>query len=107
MYRLRFFDDYGSGWLWPGDEVTRQAFDVGPLEAVLAHRLSPATRAEAETLSALHARTLNWDEPQTPLPLSAAFCRDFNARSAALLRQMQAEIGADFTLADERMILTP
>lgn len=104
---LRFFDDYGSGWLWAGDAATRDHFDVGPLDEVLADRLTAATRAEAAALSALHSETLNWDEPQTPLPLTAAFCDAFNARVTALRDRLAAELGPGFRLIDQQHRLAP
>lgn len=104
---LRFFDDYGSGWLWAGDAPTRTAFDVGPLDDKLSDRLSEATRAEALALSSLHWETMNWDEPQTPLPLSSAFCDDFNARVTALFQAMQDELGPGFRLLDQQHRLAP
>ena len=104
---LRFFDDYGSGWLWAGDAATLAAFDVGPLDLQLADRLSEATRAEALALSAMHCETLNWDEPQTPLPLSPAFCADFNARVQALFHKLAAELGPGFRLLDQKTRLAP
>ena len=55
MYRLRFFDDYGSGWLWAGDTATLAAFDVGPLDDLMP--LQPATRDEAAALSVATDRT--------------------------------------------------
>lgn len=107
VWTLRFFDDYGSGWLWAGDAAALDHFGVGPLDQALAHLLTPATRAEAEALSALNHATLNWDEPQTPLPVTEAEARAFNARTAALLARVAQELGPGFRLRDERMILTP
>lgn len=104
---LRFFDDYGSGWLWAGDVATLAAFDVGPLDEKLADRLTEPTRDEALALSALHWDTMNWDEPQTPLPLSAAFCEDFNARVTALFHRLQSELGPGFRLLDQQHRLEP
>lgn len=104
---LRFFDDYGSGWLWAGDDAAFAAFDVGPLDDRLIPQLAPATLAEARALSALNADTLNMDDPMTPLPLTPAFCAAFNARVAALFVQMQADLGPGFRLIDETTPLEP
>ena len=104
-HALRFFDDYGSGWLWGGDALAFQTFDVGPLDDLLQTRLacfSPETLSEAAALSDLHAATLNMADPLSPLPLTAAFCQDFNARADALLARMRAELGPGFTVSDER-----
>lgn len=104
---LRFFDDYGSGWLWAGDAATLAAFDVGPLDDKLADRLTEATRAEAQALSGMHWGTMNWDEPQTPLPLSAAFCDEFNARVTALFYRLKNELGPGFRLLDQQRRMEP
>lgn len=104
---LRFFDDYGSGWLWAGDAATLTEFDVGPLDDLLAPRLSAETRDEAVALSILHSETLNWDEPQTPLPLSPAFCDAFNARVTALYHRLAADLGPGFRLLDQHRRLVP
>ena len=105
MYRLRFFDDCGSGWLWGGDAVTLETFDVGLLDDLLP--LSPATRAEAAALSDLHASTLNWDDPMNPQPLSPAFCDEFNRRAIALMAMMQADLGPQFHLQFQQAVLLP
>jgi len=105
MYVLRFFDDYGSGWLWAGNAAAFAAFDVGPLDEKLA--LSDATRAEAAALSDLHFATLNLDDPASPLPLTPLFCADFNTRARALLDAMQADLGPGFTLRFEQADLHP
>ena len=105
MYLLRFFDDYGSGWLWGGDAATLAAFDVGPLDDLLP--LSAATRAEAAALSDTHAGTLNWDDPLSPLPLSADLCADFNQRAVGLMAMMQADLGPQFRLRFEQPKLEP
>lgn len=105
MYTLRFFDDYGSGWLWAGNDAAFAAFEVGPLDEKLP--LSAATRAEADALSTLHHSTLNMADPLSPLPLSPDFCADFNTRTAALFRAMQADLGPGFMLIFEQAVLTP
>ena len=105
MYVLRFFDDYGSGWLWAGNDAAFAAFDVGLVDDKLP--LSPATRAESAALSDLHAATLNMADPMSPLPLSAAFCTDFNTRTRALFAAMQADLGPGFALRFEQAILRP
>ena len=105
MYLLRFFDDYGSGWLWAGNDAAFAAFDVGPLDDRLP--LSAATQAEADALSVLHASTLNMADPLSPLPLSPAFCNDFNVRAVELWQAMQADLGPDFTLRFEQAVLRP
>ena len=105
MYRLRFFDDYGSGWLWAGDTATLAAFDVGPLDDLMP--LQPATRDEAAALSVLHQSTLNWADPMTPLTLTPGFCAAFNARVQALLAAMQADLGPGFCVTPEQRRLDP
>jgi hypothetical protein len=109
-HHLRFFDDYGCGWLWGADRATLETFGYGPLDLVIqaaTGRLSPDTLAEAEALSGMNHSTLNMDDPANPLPLSPAFCAEFNARVAALYRQMVAELGPDFAVSDEFRPLTP
>lgn len=109
-YHLRFFDDYGCGWLWAGNDAAFAAFDVGPLDDVLQEKFgcfTPETLAEAEALAIAHAGTLNMDDPMSPLPLEAAFCADFDLRVARLFNRMAAELGEDFVLRDEQYRLTP
>lgn len=103
MYRLRFFDDYGSGWLWPGDDATRDAFDLGPIDALLP--ISPETRALADQLSAQHAASLNQDYPPDGCQWPQADRDAFNAQVESLYQRLWSELGSDFLLTDERMIL--
>lgn len=103
MYRLRFFDDYGSGWLWPGDDATRAAFDLGPIDALLP--ISSETRALADLLSEQHAASLNQDYPPDGCQWPQSERDAFNAQVETLYQRLWSELGTDFLLIDERMIL--
>jgi hypothetical protein len=106
-HRLRFFDDYGSGWLWAEDDATRAAFDAGPLDEVLAARLSAATRALAVHLLDRSAASLNPDYPPDgcPWPLDERLA--FDAAADALLLAMGRDLGRDFVISDCRNRLAP
>lgn len=104
-YHFRFFDDYGSGWLWPGDDATRDAFGYGPADDQLAHLLRPDTLALSDDLSARHAASLNQDYPPDPCPWPLAERMAFDAEVERLFQMMQADLGARATLQDKRMIL--
>jgi hypothetical protein len=109
-HHLRFFDDYGCGWLWGGDHATLDTFGYGPLDLVIQAAtglLTPETLAEADALSGLNHSTLNMDDPAHPLPLSPEFCNDFNARVAMLRDRMAAELGPDFVVEDRFRPLIP
>lgn len=108
--RLRFFDDYGSGWLWSGCVRSRARFGYGPLDTDIARQtglLRPETLAEAEALSTLHAASINQVYPPDGCPWPKAECDAFNARTAALFLAMQSDLAGQFDLADERLILQP
>lgn len=104
---MRFFDDYGSGWLWPGDDAARAAFGPGPLEVQDLARLSADTRALAEHLLERSAQSLNHDCPPDGClwPLGERLA--FDLAADGLLRRMRAELGAGFDLRDERRRLAP
>lgn len=104
-YVLRFFDDYGSGWLWAGDDAARAAFDVGPLDDRFADRLSPATRALAEHLLERSAASLNHDYPPDGCPWPLGERLAFDHAADALLAQLRAQLGDGFTIRDERQRL--
>ena len=104
MVRLRFFDDYGSGWLWAGDDAAIAIFDVGPIDYDSLPALSSETRALAEALSDRHRESLEQEYPpgcQWPKPER----EEFNRQVEALLQRMKAELGPDIELVDKRMVL--
>jgi hypothetical protein len=104
---LHFFDDYGSGWLWPGDAATRAAFGPGPIGNALDARLSPETRALAAHLLDRSAASLNQNYPPDGClwPLGERLA--FDAAADALLVRVSAELGAEFLIRDERRRLGP
>lgn len=104
---LRFFDDYGSGWLWPGDDAARAAFGFGPLEMQALPRLSADTCALADHLLERSAQSLNQDYPPDGClwPLGERLA--FDLAGDGLLARMRAELGAGFDLRDERRRLAP
>lgn len=106
-HRLRFFDDYGSGWLWAGDDAARAAFDIGPLDEALATRLSDSTRALASHLLGRSAASLNPDYPPDGCPWPLGERLAFDAAADALLTAMRHDLGADFEISDCRSQLAP
>ena len=102
---LRFFDDYGSGWLWPGDAAARAVFGSGPLEALPG--LSVTTRALAGHLLHRSAQSLNPEYPPDGCPWPLGERLAFDLAADGLLARMRAELGAGFDLRDDRRRLAP
>ena len=96
--RLRFFDDYGSGWLWAGDDAALAMFGYGPIEYESFPQLSAETRAMAVALSARSWESLNWDDPAGGLLWTQPELEAFNRQVAILLQRMTTELGPDFDL---------
>lgn len=99
---LRFFDDYGSGWLWPEDDVTRAAFGPGPIGNAFDHRLSAETRTLAQHLLERSAASLNHDYPPDGCQWPHGERLAFDAAADALLGRLQSERGTDYVIRDER-----
>jgi hypothetical protein len=102
---LRFFDDYGSGWLWPGDDAARAAFGDGPIDGLAG--LSEETRALADHLLERSALSLNQSYPPDGCPWPLGERLAFDLAADGLLARLRAELGADFLLRDERRRLAP
>lgn len=104
---LRFFDDYGSGWLWPGDAAARQRFGDGPIETALQDRLSQDTRALAAHLLDRSAASLNPDYPPDGCPWPLGERLAFDAAADALFQRLKDELGDGVSLTDDRKRLAP
>lgn len=104
---LRFFDDYGSGWLWAGDDATRDRLGHGPVDGHLIGRLDPRTRALADHLLDRSAASLNPDYPPDGCPWPLGERLAFDLAADALLCRLRGELGPEFTISDERQRLAP
>jgi hypothetical protein len=105
MMLLRFFDDFGSGWLWAGDEAAYERFDVGPIDYDALPRLSSQTRALAELLSDRHWESVHQDYPPDGCQWPQPERDEFNRQVMVLFARMQAELGAEFELTDQSWVL--
>jgi hypothetical protein len=101
-HNLRFFDDYGSGWLWAGDEAALAAFGVGPLDGQLASHFSTETAALADHLLDRSAASLNPDYPPDGCPWPLGERLAFDLAADGLLARMRVELGAAFQIEDHR-----
>lgn len=106
-HALRFFDDYGSGWLWPGDAAARAAFGLGPLDAQWAAQFSAETKGLAAELLVQSAASLNPDYPPDGCPWPLAERLAFDLAADGLLARIRAELGANFHIEDHRKRLVP
>ena len=100
MYRARFFFDAGSATvLWSGDEATGERFDYRiELDDL---PLSEGLQAELTRLVHRYDDSLDWDYPPNPTPWSAQECEQFNEQARAALARLRAELGPQWTIADE------
>jgi hypothetical protein len=105
LMRLRFFDDYGSGWLWADDAASYDRFDVGPIDYDLLPGLSEQTRALAEALSDRHLASYNQDYPPDGCQWPQPARDEFNRQVQVLLARLRAELGAEFELTDQSWVL--
>jgi hypothetical protein len=86
--------EWGGGCVWCGDEITREAFDVGPIEDILS--LSEATKRELGEMSAWHDQSLNQHYPPDPSPWSRDEINRFEVAAQLMRQRLQAELGPDF-----------
>ncbi len=99
---LRFFDDYGSGWLWPGDAAARDLFGAGPAGGALDALLSPQTRALADHLLDRSAASLNQDYPPDGCLWPYGERLAFDLAADGLLARLREELGEGYDILDER-----
>ncbi len=100
-YVLILSFEWGGGCVWCGNDVARNAFDVGPVEEVLP--LSPATRSRLDELSEWHDTALNWDYPPDPGPWSLDEYDRFDSAALELLSAIQSELGAEYEVTYKRL----
>ena len=94
LYVIRLMFEWGGGCLWCGNDASRAAFDVGPIEDRLP--LSPATRQRLAELSASHDGSLNWGYPPDTGPWSPAEVERFERAATEALAVVQLELGPEF-----------
>jgi hypothetical protein len=95
-YAIRLMFEWRCGSLWAGNDASRDAFDVGPIEDRLP--LSPETRARLDELVVWHDTSLDWDDPAGPSPWPPGEDARFDAAAAEILQRIRAELGPDFTV---------
>lgn len=103
MYRLRYFFDYHSGCLWSANEAAYLRYDYPVSLSEL--QLSEETVRNADRIGAWFDRSLNWDYPPDPGPWRQEECDRFNAATAGLLAGIRQELGSDFEIVDEQVMM--
>ena len=93
-YTIRFFFEWGGGWLWCGNKAACSDFGIGPIEGLLP--LSDALRERGDDLSTWHDRSLNWDYPPDPGPWRQAECDRFNTAVHSFFEDIQQALGPNF-----------
>ncbi len=106
-YQLRFFFDYGAGGcLWAGDNLTMEAFGLGPIDEEIANKtgkLSAELLREIEKLDERHADYLNKDYPPDPSLWRQSDCNDFNEKVDSLLSNLTQQLSTDFEIEDRQI----
>jgi hypothetical protein len=102
-YSIALMFEWRGGCLWPRNDAAYERFDVGPIEDDLP--LSPEAAARLEELSEWHDSSLDWSYPQGPSPWSAAKFEAFDAAAEELLAQIRRELGPEFTVVYERVVV--
>jgi hypothetical protein len=95
-YIIRFFFEWGGGWLWGGNAAAYLDFDFGAIEGLLP--LSQALLDRGDALSVWHDRSLNWEYPPDPGPWRQDECDRFNAAAHAFFADVQQELGEKFEI---------
>lgn len=93
--------DWGGGSLWCGDEVTRQRFDVGPVDYRLG--LSRQLLERLEELSSWHDGALDWSDPPGPSPWSEEQLEQFDDAVGAVLAELRDALGPEFQIVYHRL----
>ena len=64
--------------------------------------ISKELKCEIEKLTTLFNTSLNWDYPPDPTPWSLEEIKYFEKLSDELLLKLKKELGANYTIVDER-----
>jgi hypothetical protein len=99
-FRVRFFFEWGGGWLWCGNDATREFYGVGPIEGKLP--ISAEILERGDTLSAWHDTSLNWEYPPDPGTWTQEECDQFNTAVADFLVELRRELEPSFEIQDEQ-----
>lgn len=100
-YQLRLMFEWRGGCIWAGDNTTRSAYGVGPIEDSLP--LTDKTRRKLAEMTAWHDLSLNWVYPPDPGPWDAHEYERFDATAAAMREHLQQELGDCFAIVYERL----
>lgn len=109
-YRIRFFCEWGAGSLWPGSELTREDFGLGPYDLLDEQRvielpLSGSAIERCRQIDSWHHGSLNWEYPPDPGPWRQAECDRFNLAVKQLIKLLQTELGPNFTVVNVQPLM--
>ena len=96
---IHFYADYQSGFLWPGNDETRETYQIPINEAALP--ITASTRAELTRLIQWYDRSLNWEYPPDPGPFREEECSRLNAAVRSVLARLREELGSEWTVVDQ------
>lgn len=108
-----FFEHYGGGCLWAGDDATRKKLDVGPVDCACydlngkmtvrpALELPNEIVALIEQLNEEYADYLNPLYPPDPSLWTQAKCESFNANVEELLGMMHEQLDSEYEILDHQ-----
>ena len=101
QFGLRLMFEWGGGCIWAGDDTTRSAYGVCPIEDLLP--LADETRRTLAEMTAWHDLSLNWEYPPDPGPWDAREYERFEATATAMRDCLQQELGDCFAIVYERL----
>jgi hypothetical protein len=102
-YRIRYWFEWGGFCLWSDNSKADNEFGSAIYPDDLP--LSAATVARIEELATWHDQALNWNSPAYPGPWRQAECDRFNQAALELYEIIKAELGADFELVNDLIIM--
>ena len=82
--------------LWGMNEAAKTAYGYDGIERHLP--LSDEIKARLAELSRLHNSSLDWNDPGGPRPWSTEELERFDVKARALLRDLQAELGEQYSV---------
>lgn len=99
-YKLRFFIEWGGGFIWPdsSDATTFERFDVAPLNPEELY-VSQELCTELHSLEKEYQTALNWDSPLDPSPWSKEHFKNFYDRLKIAYQKLCDELNASYDIA--------
>lgn len=99
-YRVRFFLDWYSPYLWAANEPARRDFGYGVDPD--RYPLSEQAIRRGHELCEWYMTALNQDYPPAPGPWRQDECDRFNAAARDFLETIRRELGPDFEVTNEQ-----